>query len=449
MSKKLIIKNGLVAISGADSFTKCDILIENGIIKALGNNLNAKNIIDADGLQVFPGAIDPHVHFNEPGYTNREDFYHGSCAAASGGVTTVIDMPCTSIPPVTDLANLREKVSVIEKRAVIDFATYGGVSEQCFDFRFENEMSDLAPYVPGFKSYFISGMPSFRRLEYEQFSKVLKAAKNLKRTVLLHAEDYETITYLEAIERTKGNAWENYARSRPAEAEIIAIKNAVHLAEEADARLHIVHVGTSAAAELIAASPNVSGETCPHYLAFTQEDFETQGSLLKTAPVVKTKADAAGLWQALLDGKLDFVASDHAPAPASQKNTGNFWNDYSGIPGTGTFFPYLYSEGLIKRKFPLSRFLKIIAKNAAKRYLLDDRKGSIEAGKDADLIFVNPEASWTVRGAEFYSKGKLTPFEGMRLHGQVEKTLVRGTEVYSREKGILAAPGFGQYILPY
>jgi allantoinase len=448
MSKKLVIKNGLVALSGANSFTKCDIFIENGLIAALGQDIEAENIINAEGLQVFPGAIDPHVHYNEPGYTEREDFYHGSATAASGGVTTVIDMPCTSIPPVTDLANLRKKLSVIEKRSIVDFSLYGGVSEQCFDFRYQNEMSDLAPYVPGFKCYFISGMPSFRRLNYEQFSKVLKAAIKLKRTVLLHAEDYETITHLEEVERSKGNSWQNYARSRPAEAELIAIKNAVHLAEEAEASLHIVHVSTAAAAELIAASPNVTGETCPHYLAFSEDDFETQGSLLKTAPVVKTKADAEALWQALRDGQLNFVTSDHAPAPASQKNTGSFWTDYSGIPGTGTLFPYLYSEALVKRKFPLSRFLEIIAENAAKRYFLDDRKGSIQKGKDADLILLNPKESWTVHSANFYSKGKLSPFDGMTFQGRIQQTLIRGIPVYSQSYGILAAPGFGQFLLP-
>lgn len=442
----MIIKHGYIALPGEKSFLPLDIEIEDGKIIRTGPNLSGKDVFDAEGLLIFPGAIDPHVHFNDPGYTDREDFTHGSRMAASGGVTTVIDMPCTSVPPVTTLKNFRKKLDAVKNKSIVDFAFFGGVSGQCFESDFEENISELAPFVVGFKTYFISGMDSFRHLTHDQFSQVLKAAKKVNRPVLLHAENYETVTRLEASEREKGSDWQNFYASRPEEAELIAVKNAVDLAQVAKESLHIVHIGTAEAADYLAGKPFVTSETCPHYLEFSCEDFEEIGGALKTTPVVKSPGNGEKLWKHLMMGILDFVASDHAPAPASQKNTGSAWTDYSGIPGTGTLFPYLYSEGLIRRKTPLDRFLKVIAENAAKRYGLYDRKGSIEPGKDADLILLDPDKTTTIRGKDFYSKGKITPFEGLTFEGKIMKTLLRGQILYDADKGIIARPGTGRFL---
>lgn len=444
----MIVKNGNVALPGRKDLQKLDLKIDQGKIVQIGENLSGDNVINAEGLLIFPGAIDSHVHFDEPGFTEREDFYHGSCAAVSGGVTTVIDMPCTSIPPVTNLENLKYKLGIVQQKSVVDFGFFGGVSGQCFNDGFQKNMTGLADYVLGYKTYFISGMESFSRLDFAQFRQVLRVAKELNRPVLLHAEDYETVIAAEAQEKTKGSDWLNYYRSRPEAVEIIAVKNAIAVAEEIGADLHIVHIGTAAAAALLAVKAHITGETAPHYLEFSNADLERIGGALKTAPVVKSLGNSDGLWQALIDGPLNFVASDHAPAPASQKNTGSAWDDYSGIPGTGTLFPYMYSEGLVKRKISLDRFLKITAENAARRYGLFDRKGSIEIGKDADLIIVDPEAVWTVQGQKFLSKGKITPFEGMTFQGRIVKTIIRGEVVYGPEEGITAQPGFGNFLRP-
>jgi dihydroorotase-like cyclic amidohydrolase len=152
------------------------------------------------------------------------------------------------------------------------------------------------------------------------------------------------------------------------------------------------------------------------------------------------------LWALLADGTIDWVASDHAPCPAEEKNTGSIWTDYGGIPGSGTMLPYLLSEGYLKGQLSLKRLLEIVAGSAAKRYGLSDRKGSIAVGKDADLTLIDPRSSWTVRGAEFYSKGKITPFEGMTLQGRVVKTLLRGQVIYDTGQGILASPGYGRML---
>ncbi len=444
----MIIKNSEIALPNRNELISLDIEIDQGKLVYIGENLQGPDIFDAKGLQVFPGAIDPHVHFDEPGYTDREDFYHGTSAAASGGVTTIIDMPCTSIPPVTSLENLRSKLEIVSKKAVVDFGFFGGISSQVMVADYRKNMAELAEFVMGFKTYFISGMDTFGALGLGQFQKVLVKAKTLNRPVLLHAEDPGIVQELTRVEKAKGNSWANFYCSRPESAEVFAVVKAIAIAIATGAQLHIVHVGTGDAALLLKDEKNVSGETAPHYLEFSFKDFETIGGALKTVPVVKDKGNSDVLWECLTNGTLDFIASDHAPAPMEQKNTGSAWSDYSGIPGSGTIFPYLYSEGYLKRELPLSRFLQVVSENAAKRYGFWDRKGSIEVGKDADLIFVNPKQSWKIKGEEFLSKGKTTPFENRTFSGKVIKTMLRGKFIYNSETGINVEPGYGEFIKP-
>jgi allantoinase len=442
----MLIQNGQVALSGEDGFEALDIRIEGGQIVELGTHLSGDtSVLDAEGKLILPGGIDPHVHFDTPGYTHREEFYFGSCAAASGGITTVIDMPCTSIPPVTCAANLRLKMAAIEHRSVIDFGLYGGVSAQSLAEGGERFLRELAPDVLGFKAYFVSGMPSFERLNHFQFARVLAAAAELGLLVLLHAEDYDYVQAATAVAQQEGSEPRHYYDSRPETAEVLAVLAAVELARETGADLHIVHVGTAAAAEVLGRS-GATCETAPHYLAFTLDDFYRIGAPLKIAPPVKHAPNRDRLWELLADGTIDFVASDHAPCPPEEKQTGSVWTDYGGIPGTGTLLPYLYSEGYAKGRLSLSRLLAVTAENAARRYGLDDRKGSIALGKDADLVLIDPRACFTVRGAESRSKGKITPFEGRTFAGRVQQTVVRGTVVYDVDRGILAPAGHGRWL---
>jgi dihydroorotase-like cyclic amidohydrolase len=226
---------------------------------------------------------------------------------------------------------------------------------------------------------------------------------------------------------------------------MLAVLAAVELARETGADLHIVHVGTAAAAEIVGQS-QATCETAPHYLAFTLDDFERLGAALKITPPLKPAPNRDRLWELLARGTIGFVASDHAPCPAHEKETGSIWTDYGGIPGTGTMLPYLFSEGYLRGRLSLSRLLEVIAASNAQRYGLDDRKGAIAVGKDADLVLVDPRASWTVRGARFLSKGKITPFEGTTFQGRVQTTLVRGTVVYDADRGIVAPPGHGHWL---
>ena len=449
----MIIAGGLLALPDEHEPARADLHVRDGRIvrvehasRPAVHREDGEEVVDARGCLVLPGAIDPHVHFDDPGYTEREDFAHGSAAAASGGVTTVIDMPCTSLPPVTSRANLLAKLEAIEDKAVIDYGLYGGVSAQVLDDDPEARIAELAPDVLGFKSYFVSGMDTFARVDHRRFLDVLRMTAALGRPTLLHAEDFDFVTAATAAARSLPDGPHAWYESRPEEAETLAVLAACELAERAGGDLHVVHVSTGRAAAVIAATPGVTGETAPHYLAFSLDDFERLGSPLKVAPSVKPKPNAELLWQALGDGSLSFVASDHAPAPTEQKRTGSIWTDYAGVPGSGTIFPYFYSEGYHSGRLRLGELTALTARNAARRYGIADRKGALAPGMDADCVIVREDDDWTVRGEAFLSKGHVTPFEGMRLHGRVEKTLVRGTVVYDAARGILVDGGYGRLV---
>jgi allantoinase len=441
----MIIRNGQVALPGAEDLRAVDIRVERGQIVEIGERLGGGEIVDAQGLVILPGGIDPHVHFDDPGYTDREDFSHGSRAAAAGGITTVIDMPCTSVPPVTNRRHLLHKLEAIALKSVVDFGLYAGVSAQSFQEAESRDMEDLAGDVLGFKTYFISGMASFGRLDHYQFERVLARAKELGLPVLLHAEDYDYVSAATAAWAQEGDRPWHYYRSRPEIAEMLAVRAAVELAQETCADLHVVHVGTAAAAEILAQG-GASCETAPHYLAFDVDDFERIGAPLKVTPPVKSAGNKARLWARLAEGTIDFVASDHAPCPAPEKAAGSIWTAYSGIPGSGTLLPFMFSEGYMKGRLSLQGLLQVTSGGAARRYGLWSQKGSIEAGKDADLAWIDPQQSWVVEGSRSYSMGKITPFEGMSLQGRVVKTMLRGQVIYDVEKGIRVPGGYGRML---
>jgi len=419
-------------------------------IKIAEINEHSENyILDCEGLLTIPGCIDPHVHFDTPGFTHREDFYHGSMSAAAGGITTVIDMPCTSLPPVTDGKNFDEKFAAIKNESVIDFGLYGGVCANNFE-QFTQSMEELADKkVRGFKTYFVSGMKTFPQVSLFQFESILKKTKELNLPVLLHAEDSEVVSAMTKKYENANDDYIRYCNSRPAQAEVTAIANAIEIAKRVNGNLHIVHVASSEAAELVnqvGGEYNITYETCPHYLFFAQDDFKTKGSSLKTAPVVKSKKDQIELWKYLENGSCSFVASDHAPAPLKEKQTGSFWNDYGGIPGVQTLIPVIFSEGYKKQKFSLKKFVEVVSTNAAKRFNLYPQKGSLQVGSDADFAIINPNISWKFETKQLLSKGETSPFDNELFMGKVVLTILRGKIIYSDAAGIAVPKGYGKFL---
>jgi dihydroorotase-like cyclic amidohydrolase len=222
------------------------------------------------------------------------------------------------------------------------------------------------------------------------------------------------------------------------------VRRAAELAESCGADLHIVHISTGRGAEL-AVQHGASVETCVHYLAFSLADFEKRGSVLKTAPVLK-RDERGFLWEKLREGIISFVTSDHAASSAEEKQSGSIWRDYAGIAGSGLLLPYMFCEGYLKKRIGLQRLLEVISENPARRYKLDGHKGRIAVGMDADLVLIDASEEYEIRGKDFLSKGKITPFEGQKFRGKIKKTLVRGRVVYDHEKGILEKGGYGEFL---
>ena len=253
----MIIRNGSCAFPGEDRLLRRDLRISDGRIVAIAESLGGQpgeDEFDATGLEIFPGAIDPHVHFDEPGFTHREDFRHGSMAAARGGVTAVIDMPCTSLPPVVNAEGFREKLEAIGETAVVDFALFGGVSGHRVEQALAGDMAELAPDVVGFKCYFVSGMDTFTAVDHYSFGKIARAAHALGRPLLLHAEDPSVVLpatrFMHELAQREDRepTWDDYVDSRPESAELAAVAAARALARGIEPTLHVVHVGCAEAA---------------------------------------------------------------------------------------------------------------------------------------------------------------------------------------------------------
>jgi len=232
--------------------------------------------------------------------------------------------------------------------------------------------------------------------------------------------------------------------------ELNGVIQGVSIASEMRCPLHIVHLGSAKGLKEIvkarSSGADLTCETCAHFLAFSFEDLVSMGAVLKTAPVVKTGEDSAALWNAICDGTIDFVASDHAPCRDVEKNTGSIWTDYAGNPGTGLMFPYVFSEGYSKGRIDLARLVELTSSSAAKRFGIYPKKGAIEVGSDADFIIVDENKKWTVKGSKFFSKGHLTPFEGREFTGKVLSTICRGSVVYDHKSGFKVSPGYGKFV---
>ncbi|MBL7108607.1 MAG: allantoinase AllB [Candidatus Cloacimonetes bacterium] len=421
-------------------------------LKAKHNPKKFFDEIDINYNLLIPGAIDPHTHFDEPGFEFREDFYTGTLSAAFGGITTVIDMPCTSIPPITNAENLKTKLQVISKKAIIDFALWGGVSGTSFanNEDIEKNMSELAEMgVVGFKTYLISGMEKFTSINYEQLKKVGEIAKKLNLPVAVHSEDKEIIEKRRKYFQLQNkNDIESFCKSRDEQAEVVAINSVIKAAKETRANFHIVHITSKKGLQAVEnAQKNgikISAETCPHFLAFTQDDFKRIGSILKTAPPVKKQKDREYLWKGLQNESISFVATDHAGCiPKKEKNTVSIWTDYAGIPGCELLLPYLFSEGYLKDKISLKKTVSLLSTNAAKFYGLYPKKGSLEIGTDADFAIINLTEENVIKGKNLHCKGKYTPFEGETFSAKIDKTFCRGEMIVDKRR-FFGKKGFGE-----
>jgi allantoinase len=441
---ELVVRGGTLITKG---LPQGDIAIEDGKIAAIGPQLpGAAEEIDARGFHVFPGLIDAHLHFNEPGRTEWEGAATGSRALAAGGGTLFFDMPLNSTPCTVDAAAFDRKRAALAESSVTDFALWGGLIPGNIP-----EMAALAGRgVVGFKAFLCdSGLPEFPRADDLTLFDGLREAARLGLPVAVHAESQEITQGLAGrmAEWDRGSV-RAFLASRPVIAELEAIQRVTWLAREAGAKLHIVHVssgrGVALAAEARTHGADVSIETCPHYLFFTEDDVERLGAIAKCAPPLRSPADQDALWSQLLAGVVDIVASDHSPAPPEMKS-GDFGRAWGGIAGVQSTLPVLLDRGHHCRKLSLERISSLVASEPARRFRIQG-KGEIAIGMDADLTLVDLDRSAQLQPKHLKQRHALSPYLGSTFRGSVERTIRRGETIFAA--GEITARGGGKFVRP-
>lgn len=448
-----IVLGGMVYYNG--KLENLDILIEEGKILTIGKfPFEGKEIIDATGFLILPGGIDMHVHFNDPGFTHREDFETGTKAAASSGITTVVDMPCTSIPQVKNKESLYIKLEEIKNKAYCDYALYGGVTGDMVRHRKFGDILELFDEgVVGFKIYSYSSAPYFENLSYGEMLELFTFLKKKDILFILHAEDFSIINhFMERVKKDEdlkgGEAW---IKARPYLAEPVSIWVTSRLIKDTNLKLHIAHLSTSEGAKIVRERKEegvkITCEVTPHHLLLTHDDLINYPKLVKTSPPVRCYENRELLWKYLSDGIIDAVASDHFSGEwKEEKDKDDVFQIAAGVSGIDTIYPIIFSEGVMKGRVSIKRFVEVISENPAKILNIYKSKGSISIGKDADLVFIDPKRVWRIEGKNFMSKGKYTPFEGREVIGKVVKTMIRGEIVFDENEGFLVDKGFGKWI---
>jgi allantoinase len=420
----LVIRGGMAVTP--EGLVRADIAIEGGVIAKVAAELpGAPREIDARGLTVLPGAIDAHLHFNEPGRTEWEGAATGSRALASGGGTLFFDMPLNSSPCTVGPSEFDAKRAALEQSSITDFGLWGGIVPGN-----RGAMAELAARgVIGFKAFMAdSGLDEFPRADDLTLHEAMREAARLGLPVAVHAEDNELVRALASRALAQGRTGvRDYLDSRPILAEVAAIERAALLARETGARLYIVHVssgrGVAAALQARARGVDITVETCAHYLYLTEADMERIGAAAKCAPPLRPDSEREALWASLLAGQVDVVSSDHSPAPPALKQDANFFRIWGGIAGVES------TRAVLGERAPIDLLARLTAENPA-RYFGVARKGRIAAGCDADLALVDYAASFTLERERLFQRHRLSPYAGARFRGLVRRTVARGETIY-------------------
>jgi allantoinase len=426
----LIIRGGqVVTPSGVIT---ADIAVANGTIASIGPELSltAKEEVDAAGLHVFPGGVDSHVHFNEPGRTDWESIANGSAALAAGGYSMFVDMPLNSRPVTVDGQAFDLKLRAATESSLVDFGLWGGLVPGNLD-----RLDELAERgVIGFKAFMCpSGINDFPACDETTLHEGMQRIARLGSILLLHAEDPSIVDALARQAIAQGRTGpHDFIGSRPAAAELEAISTAIALARETGCRIHIVHVSTEIGVHMVAEAQalgvDVSCETCPHYLLYTEDDVERLGSVGKCFPPFRTAQDREGLWRLLAEGTLPMVVSDHSPSTMDLKQGNDFFKLWGGISGCQSTRQLLLAHAA-ERSIDLPTVAAVTATNPARRFGLAG-KGEVAVGFDADLWLVDLSHAGVVQKKDLLYRSPFSAHEGQPIRGRTMRTLVRGRTVF-------------------
>ena len=422
----MIVRGGTIVT--ARGVERADIVIADGRIVEVGANLDESGTeIDAKGLHAFPGGIDSHVHLNEPGRTDWEDIAHGTAALAAGGYTAFVDMPLNNLPVTTTVDAFDLKLAAMRRWAKIDYGLWGGLVP--------GNLDQLAPLVErgamGFKAFMCpSGIDEFPACDERTLREGMDRIAELDSILLVHAEDPSQLG------EPKGPTARDFIESRPWQAELSAIQDVITLSRETGCRLHIVHVSTVRGTAMIQDAQlrgiDVSGETCPHYLLYADDDLERLGGIGKCAPPFRSAGNRDDLMAMVAAGEVEIVVSDHSPSTLDLKQGDDFRKIWGGIACCQSTRQLLLAQA----NLDLNVIAAVTSSNISRRFRLP-RKGDIAPGFDADLWIVDLGHDDVVRREDLLYRNHLTAHEGQRIRGRTIKTLVRGGE-----------PGRGELIRP-
>lgn len=398
----------------------------------------ARTLRLADDEVLLPGLVDTHVHVNEPGRTEWEGFASATRAAAAGGVTTIIDMPLNSIPSTVTVAALREKQDVARDQVVVDVGFWGGaVPDHLGDIEALHEAG-----VFGFKCFLAdSGVEEFPHLEPEVFAGAMEITAGLGALMIVHAEDAGALASAAppaAAQRTPAQpvtpmSYAEFLASRPATVETTAVGRVVDEVRRTGGRAHVLHLSAADAVPLLRAARedglDLSAESCPHYLTLTAEEVPAGGTQFKCCPPIREAGNQDRLWEALTEGDIDLVVSDHSPSTADLKrfDTGDFGTAWGGISSLQVGLPAMWTQAR-RRGVPLTDVVRWMATNPADRVGLTT-KGRIAVGADADLVVLAPDEEWDVDVARLRHRNRVSAYAGQHLTGVVRSTWLRGVQV--------------------
>ena len=442
MAADLLIRNvTLVSHAGRRSV---DISIVDGVFAAIepaGTIAAAVSgeTLDGAGLTALPGPIDGHVHFREPGLEHEETWLTGARAAVFGGVTTVLDMPNT-IPPTDTVEHARDKIALAQLHSHCDFGVFGLVGEST------DRTAGLvgSGLVVGLKAFLGPTTGGLGAPDDDGLLQALTVARTAGLRVAFHAEDRQTIAA--ALERGRRSDPIAHLEARPAEAEVRAIERIGELLAAANARGHVCHVssaiGLHAIEELRAEGVDLTCEVTPHHVLLDRDVYADFGGVAKVNPPIRGEPDASALLAALADGRIDILASDHAPHLAADKVRASIWDVPSGFAGVETLLPLMLTA-VHDGRLSLERLVHATSEAPAKTWGLWPRKGSVAVGADADLTLVDLERASTISAAQLHGKNNLSPFEGRATIGAVATTIVRG-RIVVRDGQLIGHAGWGQ-----
>lgn len=424
------IENGkITGISDYDSYPECE-------VTDYGDNI------------IMPGLTDTHVHINEPGRTHWEGFETATKSAAAGGITTVIDMPLNCSPVTTTTDALNKKKEAAKNKLYCDTGFYGGLVPGNY-----NESLQLVKHgIFGLKAFMVdSGIAEFSFVSENDLTDALECLSEInelhKLPLLVHAE-IDTGYILPSD--YSDTSFKSFLKTRPEEWENTAIDILIKLCRIYRQHIHIVHLSSSSAIELIrkakAEGLHLTVETCPHYLYFSSDDIPDKDTRFKCTPPLRDKMNKEMLWDAVKDGTIDFIVSDHSPCDPGLKfiEENNFEKAWGGISGLQFSLPVFWTEAK-KRDISIEKLSELMSRRTSEFAGLGKRKGIIQSGYDADIVVFNPEKTFTVHDKNIFHRHKVTPYSGKELYGVVETTFLRGVRVF--ESGKIVSRPCGEILL--